>query len=187
MYNPLKYARIEEERRFLLESIPENLSAVESFNRVIDFYIPGTRLRLRRIESSSGEALVFKLGQKYETPDQKSHQIIMTNIYLNEAEYQALAVLGGSTLTKRRYPNHYDGHYYSLDVFEGNLDGLVMAEIESQPGVDITSLPVPEFATREVTDDPLFTGGELAELSKDQFQAWLPGELSVVYKNISRE
>ena len=172
MYNPLKYARIEEERRFLLETIPEDLSAEESFNRIIDRYISGTRLRLRQIESPSGEALVFKLGQKYETPDQKSHQTIMTNIYLNEAEYQALAVLGGSTLTKRRYPYHYARYDYSLDVFEGNLDGLVLAEIENQPGFDLSSLPVPEFAIREVTQAEMFSGGKLAELSKDEFQEW---------------
>jgi hypothetical protein len=57
----------------------------------VDHYISGTRLRLRRIEFPSGEALVFKLGQKYQAADQKAHQTIMTNIYLDEAEYKAVA------------------------------------------------------------------------------------------------
>ena len=74
MIHPLKYAKIEEERRFLLGAIPEDLSAEKSFHRIIDRYIPGTRLRLRRIESASGEALVYKLGQKYQASDQKAHQ-----------------------------------------------------------------------------------------------------------------
>jgi CYTH domain-containing protein len=173
IHHPLKYARIEEERRFLLETIPTDLSAEEPFHRIIDHYVPGTRLRLRRIESPSGEESVLKLGQKYQTPDQKDHQTIMTNIYLNHAEYQALAVLGGSLLTKRRYRYHYAGNAYSLDVFEGNLDGLVLAEIEGRSGVDISSLPVPKFATREVTDDPMFSGSKLSELSQDDFHAWL--------------
>lgn len=145
----------------------------EPFHRIIDRYIPGTRLRLRRIESPSGETLVFKLGQKYRTPDLDAHQTLMTNFYLDEAEYQVLTPLGGSTITKRRYRYHHAGFDYSLDVFEGNLNGLVLAEIESHSEVDISPLPVPEFATREVTDDPLFTGGKLAELSQDEFQAWL--------------
>ena len=64
-------------------------------------------------------------------------------------------------------------HNYSIDVYEGNLLGLVLAEIESYSEVEISPLPVPEFAISEVTDDQLFTGGKLAELSKDEFQAWL--------------
>ena len=97
----------------------------------------------------------------------------MTNIYLDEAEYEAMVALGDSTIIKRRYRYHHAGFDYSLDIFEINLNGLVLAEIESHSEVDISPLPVPEFASREVTDDPLFTGGKLAELSQDDFQAWL--------------
>jgi len=89
MYQPLKYAKIEEERRFLLKSIPEDLNAEESYLRIIDRYITSTRLRLRRIESPLGETLVFKLGQKYQATDQDTHQSIMTNFHLNEAEHRA--------------------------------------------------------------------------------------------------
>ena len=59
----LKYTRIEEERRFLLNNIPENLNIEELFHRIIVRYIPGTKLRLRRIKSPSGETLVLKFGQ----------------------------------------------------------------------------------------------------------------------------
>lgn len=173
MNRPLKYARIEAERRFLLNKIPDTLSVEEPFHRIIDRYIPGTRLRLRRIESPSGETLVFKLGQKYQAPDLDAHQTLMTNIYLDEAEYDAMAALCGSTIIKHRYPYHYAGNDYSIDVFEGNLLGLVLAEIESHSENDISTLPVPEFAVREVTGDPQFTGGELAKLSQDEFQRWL--------------
>jgi CYTH domain-containing protein len=173
MNRPLKYARIETEHRFLLKAIPEDLSAEEPFYRIIDRYIPGTRLRLRRIESPSGETLAFKLGQKYQAPDLDAHQTLMTNFYLDEAEYQVLTPIGGSTIIKRRYRYTFAGNDYSIDVFEGNLLGLILAEIESHSEVDISPLPVPKFTIREVTDDPLFTGGKLAELSKDEFQAWL--------------
>jgi len=173
MNHPLKYARIEAERRFLLNKFPDDLSAEEPFHRIIDRCIPGTRLRLRRIESPSGETLVSKLGQKYKTPELDAHQTLMTNFYMDETEYQILTTLGGSTIIKRRYRYHYAGNDYSIDVFEGNLLGLVLAEIESHSEVDISPLPVPEFAIREVTGDPLFTGGELAELSQGEFQGWL--------------
>ena len=97
----------------------------------------------------------------------------MTNIYLTEVEYQSLAVLGGSSIIKRRYPYQYAGNDYSINVFEANLDGLILMEIESLPDREISLSPIPEFVAREVTDDLLFTGGNLAELSREEFQRWL--------------
>jgi CYTH domain-containing protein len=170
---PLKYARIETERRFLLESIPEDLQGGESFTKIIDHYIPGIRLRLRRIESASGETLVFKFGQKYQAANFQTQQTIMTNIYLNETEYRTIQVLGGPTITKRRYKYPYDGDDYSIDVFEGHLKGLILAEIESRAEREINKLPMPPFAIREVTGDPKFTGGELVKLSEEEFQRWM--------------
>jgi len=120
--------------------------------------------------------MIYKLGQKYQAPNQESHKTIMTNIYLNEAEYKTFAHLAHSTLTKRRYTYHHDDIDYSLDQFEGYLDGLLLAEIESQGSLDITRLPYPDFAVREVTADPLFTGGSLAEITQAEFQHWLASQ-----------
>lgn len=172
---PLKYARIEEERRFVLDSIPEELREKETFVRIQDHYIPGTRLRLRRIESESGDPLVYKFGQKFSTPELESHQTIMTNFYLNAAEYRTLKELGGLKITKRRYHYQKEGVDYSIDVYEGNLSGLIMAEVESCGEWQVSRLPIPSFAIREVTGDLQFTGGELAKLSQVEFQHRMEG------------
>jgi len=116
--------------------------------------------------------LEFKMGQKYQTTDQDAHQAVMTNFYLNEAEYKVLATLGASTLIKRRYPYHHAGDDYSIDVYEGDLIGFILTEIESHSDIDITLLPVPDFAVKEVTNDLRFTGGELVKLSRAEFQQW---------------
>ena len=84
----LKCARIEEERRFLLRALPQDLLETSSFIRIIDSYIPRTRLRLRRMESAEGHPIAMKFGQEYLTTDMESHQTIMTNMYINEAEHQ---------------------------------------------------------------------------------------------------
>jgi CYTH domain-containing protein len=172
----LKYARIEEERRFLLKSVPEELRGVDEFIRIIDGYIPGTRLRLRRMVSPHGNTLALKLGQKYRPVDFEAHQTIMTNLYLNETEYGVLKTLGGSLIYKRRYPYGYQGQKYVVDVFEGKLAGLILAEIEGRPGVDLANLFIPGFALREVTGDPFFSGANLVELSEVEFQAWLTAD-----------
>jgi CYTH domain-containing protein len=168
--NALKYAKIEQERRFLLRSIPEDMPGEEDFIRIVDRYIPGTRLRLRRMESPLGDALRFKLGQKYRLPDFEDHQMMLTNLYLNEVEYKVLEALGGPQLTKRRYPYLLGEYQYAIDVFENTLSGLIMAEIEADSAVDLTTIPAPSFAYQEVTGDPAFIGANLAGLTGVKLQ-----------------
>ena len=165
-----KYARIEEECRFLLRALPQDLLDTSSFIRIIDSYIPGTRLRLRRMESPEGDPIAMKFGQKYQVTDMESHQTIMTNMYINEAEHQVLRTLGGLLINKRRYSHEFEQHQYSIDVFEGSLAGLLLPEIEGRPGVDLSLLPVPGFALLEVTDNPDFWGSNLAGLAAVELQ-----------------
>jgi len=172
-YNPNKYAQIEQERRFLLGGFPPGFNFEASFARVIDGYITGTRLRLRRIESPSGETMALKLGQKFRAPGQEPHQAMMTTIYINDAEYELLAELPQSRLVKRRYPYVSDDVHFSLDVFEGHLSGLVLLEAEFASNAKDTELIIPKFAVREVTAEPFFTGGALANLSSGDFRRWL--------------
>jgi CYTH domain-containing protein len=172
MHNSLKYARIEQERRFLLQGLPDDFDSSGTFVRIFDLYLTGTRLRLRRMESPSGAVLAYKLGQKYHLPEQEAHQSIMTNLYLNEAEYNLLAKLAGDTLMKRRHPYLHSGYSYGIDLFDGELSGLILAEIEQYPGQEIQSLPVPEFAVKEVTGEIRFSGAELAGLTRQEFLQW---------------
>ena len=60
-----KYACLEIERRYLLKDIPADLDVTGNGWRIIDRYLPDTRLRLRRMESRAGEGRIFKLTQKY--------------------------------------------------------------------------------------------------------------------------
>ncbi len=125
------------------------------------------------MESPQGSTLALKLGQKFRPADFEAHQTIMTNLYLNEAEYEVLRTLGGSHIYKRRYPFDYEGQKYAIDVFEAALAGLILAEIEGRTGVDLAHLPTPDLAIREVTGDPFFSGANLADLEETEFQAWL--------------
>jgi CYTH domain-containing protein len=164
----MKYARIEEERRFLLKLLPEGLNESSPFIHIIDRYIRGTRLRLRCMESLQGDTLAMKLGQKYQPGNFEKHQTLMTNIYLTAAEYDVLFEMGADQIFKRRYPFEVEKQHYGIDVYEGDLQGLIIAEIESQPGLDLTQLPVPQFAHQEITGDLVFNGAKLAGLKSDQ-------------------
>jgi CYTH domain-containing protein len=147
-----KYARYELERRFLLDRLPEGAGPS---HLVVDRYIPGTRLRLRRIE---GRDPRYKLTQK-EAPSPPDYATTtITNIYLSPEEYDLLLSLPARELRKRR---HHLGPY-SIDVFQGELEGLIMAEITFESDSEMRAHPLPGFAVCDVSDDVRYTGGALA-------------------------
>ena len=55
----------------------------------------------------------------------------------------------GTILIKRRYEVVHEGYTWEVDVYEGSLDGLVVAEIELSSEDDIFS--VPDWIGQEVT------------------------------------
>ena len=49
----------------------------------------------------------------------------------------------------------------SVDRFDGPLAGLILAEAEFETAAALAAFPHPDFAVREVTDDPRYGGGAL--------------------------
>lgn len=165
-----KYACLEIERRYLLAELPAGIGNESGGWRIVDRYIVGTRLRLRRMEALAGDEVVYKLGQKYVAEGQGAAESTMTNLYLNEAEYGALAALEARVLVKRRYPFWFEGRAYSVDVFEGAHEGLALAEIECETAAACAALATPPFALRDVTEEAFFRGGYLASLTRETFE-----------------
>ena len=55
-------------------------------------------------------------------------------------------------IDKHRYIVFFEGRKWEIDEFHGNLEGLVLAEIEVES--EETRFALPSFAGREVTGDP---------------------------------
>ena len=163
---PHKYARVERERRFLIERMPDG--EIVQVRRIQDRYISHTRLRLREQVDREGER-IFKLTQKIPTPGAGAQQGLITTIYLSEPEFRLLSGLPGKSLYKSRYSIPPFG----IDVFEGPLQGLRLAEVEFQDAAQADAFTAPDFLTHEVTGDVRFTGGELVRASRDNLHAWL--------------
>ncbi|HSQ21053.1 MAG TPA: hypothetical protein VLR92_11875, partial [Blastocatellia bacterium] len=53
---------------------------------------------------------------------------------------------------------------------EGELDGLVICETESDGLEDLMSAEPPAYATREVTEVPFFEGGNLCRASQSDLR-----------------
>jgi CYTH domain-containing protein len=164
---PGKYARVERERRFLLAGPPAP-SSVMLTCVITDRYLVGTRLRLRRAEITKTRC-ELKLTQKVLLPQPGSVQGLITNTYLSPTEYDLLATLPATVVSKTRFSVPPLG----VDVFEGPLRGLVLAEAEFTTDEEAQSFVPPPECVAEVTDDARFTGGRLAEISRPQLLEWL--------------
>ena len=66
----------------------------------------------------------------------------------------------GSLIEKRRYRIAHGDHVIELDVFEGELAGLVLGEIELSSAD--TQMALPDYFGAEVTDNPAYTNARLA-------------------------
>jgi CYTH domain-containing protein len=158
-HDPNKYAKLERERRFLLA--PTALPVLsDSFARYEDLYLAGTRVRLRRMTEEPEGRVLYKLTQKREERDPRVRRI--TTLYLSEAEHRVFDALPGARLAKRRHRAAGGGLEWGVDVFEGALAGLVLAEREFDSEAELHAAPAPAFAALEVTDDRAFSGGALA-------------------------
>jgi CYTH domain-containing protein len=165
-----KYAHVERERRFLLRAYPPELEPAHFHTQIFDNYITNTRLRLRKVREPYKREWIFKFSQKFAPdPEDLSHTLV-TNIYLTQAEYEMFAHLEGNEIRKNRYPYEHEGRKYSIDVFLGDLHGLFLAEIEFDSDEEMEKLSLPSFAVMEVTNEPMFTGGRLVELTADEIR-----------------
>lgn len=160
-----KYARVERERRYLLRDLPEGLTRADPHLQITDNYITGTRLRIRKVREPRTNKWTVKFTQKFAPdPADLSHTII-TNTYLNALEAETLAVFSANEIRKNRYYFDYDSRKFSIDMFLGDLFGLVLAEVGFETDEELEHYPKPPFALADVTNNALFTGGRLCELT----------------------
>jgi CYTH domain-containing protein len=160
----LKYAHVERERRWLLATLPELAGAPMM---ITDEYLVGTRLRLREVVE--GGSVVRKLGHKVRL-DADAGEVACTNFYLDDAEWSALSGLPAQVLQKKRWRVARDGLPVAVDVFDGRLAGLVLAEIDRGSGPS-RGLPTGFDVAADVTHDEAFTGAALAGCSRAELVA----------------
>ena len=157
-----RYARLERERRYLLQDLPEGLTRASPHLQITDNYITGTRLRLRKVREPQSNKWTVKFTQKYAPDPVDLSRCIITNTYLTAAESEVLAVFEANEIRKNRYPFEFAGRRFSIDLFLGDLFGLVLAETSFANDDELDSFPPPPFAVEDVTNNGLFSGGNLS-------------------------
>ena len=148
----LKYAKVERERRWLLDGLPPFPDDARQV-RIVDRYLHGTRLRLREVTETDG-TVVRKLGHKVRLGDD-AREVACTSLYLDDAEWAALE------RPPRRRPHEAPRvrparrAHVALDVFEAPHGAWCSPR---STGATRPSTCRRYAVVREVTDDERFTG-----------------------------
>lgn len=154
-----KYAHVERERRWLVDPKLAATLDLRDPIHIADRYIEDTRLRLREMRMDG--RTVWKLTKKYDCDDPLARPIVTA--YLSSDEYSRLIALPATTIEKTRFRYTYGGHDFSVDRFGGLLSRLMLAELEIEDETVLRAVTDPEWALRDVSDDPRYQGGHLAE------------------------
>lgn len=90
---------------------------------------------------------------------------------------ELLSLCDGFVVDKTRYLVEHAGHVWEIDVFHGDNEGLVVAEVEL--AAEDEHVELPSWTGPEVTDDYRYQNSSLSE---KPFRTWSPGTAEQVQK-----
>lgn len=140
-----KFENIEIERKFLVKEFPRNLETYKKINMVQGYLNTEPVVRVRKenddfILTYKGRGLL-------------SHSEY--NLPLNKESFDNLVKkCDGIIISKDRYKIPLDGGLIAeLDIFSGELSGLILVEVEFQSIEDANAFTPPHWFGKDVTDD----------------------------------
>jgi adenylate cyclase len=143
------------ERKFLVSAIPDNPGPG---TRILQGYLPltseETELRVRR--KGDETVLTVKRGHGLDRGEQE--------VAISAEAFETLWPLTeGRRIEKTRYELPHGDATIELDEFSGELEGLLVAEVEFDSRQASELFEEAEWLGRDVTDDPAYGNRTLAE------------------------
>lgn len=151
------------ERKFLIHSEAFKTQS-KTTNRIVQGYLSSVPERTVRVRIKGEKGYLTIKGKSNESG--LSRMEWEKEIGLNEAEY-LLEICEKGVIEKIRYEVEFGNHTIEIDVFEGENNGLIIAEIELQS--ENETFDKPEWLGKEVTGDSRYYN---AYLSKNPFKNW---------------
>lgn len=140
---------LEIEKTFLVKNIPGNLAPYKSY-QIKQGYIssPPSPLRIRR----KGDK--FELTKKLPLIKGDYSSVEEININLTEYEFNKLWSLSEKSLEKIRYCLPLSNNLVAeLDIFQGDLKGLALVEVEFVSEEQMKLFKQPEWFGKDVTQE----------------------------------
>ncbi len=154
---------IEIERKFLvLSDAFKSISVTQ--NQIAQGYLNSDPERTVRVRIKNNQGFITLKGKSNESG--LSRLEWEKEIDVAEAT-QLLALCEKGVIHKTRYEVPFGQHVVEVDVFEGENEGLIMAEIEL--GSETETYAVPEWLGEEVTNDARYYN---SYLSQNPYTLW---------------
>lgn len=157
-------------RVFLIENLPAPLTRASRHLQIFDNYIENTRLRLRSVRVPETKEWKWILQQRVPLEDLSMWKV--SEIRLNEAEHRAFEIFEGrevqkneriqtNEIRKNRYFYEINEKQIEIDLFLGELWGLILAKVDFNSTEEMQAFEIPSFFIREVTLNEFFLGENL--------------------------
>ena len=146
---------MEIERKFLVSTLPENLESYPCRQLEQGYLCTGPVVRVRRD------------NDKYELTYKSAGMMVREeyNLPLTQEAYEHLKQKAdGRIISKKRYMIPHGAHTIELDVFEGDLAPLILAEVEFETEEEAQGFVPPEWFAEDVTFSPLYHNSFLSKL-----------------------
>lgn len=145
---------MEIERKFLLKQLPENLESYPVRHLEQGYLCTAPVVRIRRD------------NDKYELTYKGKGCMVREehNLPLTKEAYEHLRTkIDGRLIAKKRYMIPLEKYIIELDVFEGDLSPLTLAEVEFHSEEEANAFVAPEWFAEDVTFSRLYHNSFLSQ------------------------
>lgn len=150
---------LEIEVTYLAMALPPQLTSYPS-TRIDDHYIPAeSRHPQIRLRSKDGQYTLTKKQPVHEGDSRIQHEY---NTPLSAVEYRALREVPGKAVSKIRYRVPFEAYTAEVDVFQDDLAGLVIVELEFPSAEAMAATAKPPYAGADISNEEFVAGGMLA-------------------------
>lgn len=156
---------MEIEKKFAIKKIPEDLNRYNKHEIEQGYLCIKPTVRIRKSDNN------YYLNYKWKNKDiidvDAIHNIEYEMKLTKENYYHLANKIDNYLIKKTRYLIPLkDGHTVELDVFHGNLEGLLLAEVEFENDTDVKEFKKPNWFGSDVTSDKRYDNTLLSKLKK---------------------
>ena len=146
---------MEIERKFLLKQLPENLTTYPHRQLEQGYLSTNPVVRIRKDDD------------RYELTYKGKGAMVREeyNLPLTQSSYEHLKEkIDGRLIVKKRYLIPFEDYTIELDIFEGDLAPLTLAEVEFSSEEEANAFTPPDWFAEDVTFSPLYHNSVLSQL-----------------------
>lgn len=143
------------ERKFLIDA--STIGSLENGMSIKQGYISTTDKTVVRVRVAGNMAYLTLKGEN----KQLTRSEFEYGIPINDAEQIITELCNGPIVEKTRYLRIYEGHTWEIDVFHGDNDGLIVAEIELESEEE--AFKKPSWIAIEVSNDARYYNSSLLD------------------------